>query len=188
MPQHTLAHVTHEAVEKIGGIGTVLEGLLTSPVYQRHVRRSILVGPGSGRIEADPADRLGTGGTVLYSGVDGTDTLNVGPKLRPIELAFGVSILYGRRTYAIPGDERTGEAEVLLIDVYRANRERLGVFKHRLYERFGLDSLRYENDWGYEEYIRLAEPAFYALTALLGDDELPCVLLAHEFMGLPAAF
>ena len=43
--KYTLAHVTHEAVEQIGGIGTVLEGLMTSPVYQAQVRRSILVGP-----------------------------------------------------------------------------------------------------------------------------------------------
>ena len=41
----TAAHVTHEAAEKIGGIGTVLEGILTSPVYQQHVERTILVGP-----------------------------------------------------------------------------------------------------------------------------------------------
>jgi hypothetical protein len=34
----------------------------------------------------------------------------------------------------------------------------------------------------------LAEPAFYALLALLHDPELPCILAAHEFMGLPAAF
>ncbi len=52
---------------------------------------------------------------------------------------------------------------------------------------FGLDSSRYENSWDYEEYVRLAEPAFYALQALLGQDDLPCILFAHEFMGMPTA-
>ena len=29
----TVVHVTHEAIQKIGGIGAVLQGLLTSKVY-----------------------------------------------------------------------------------------------------------------------------------------------------------
>ena len=41
----TLAHITHEAVDHIGGIGTVLAGLITSKNYQSQVRRTILVGP-----------------------------------------------------------------------------------------------------------------------------------------------
>ena len=40
----TVVHVTHEAVQKIGGIGAVLQGLLTSPVYLAHASRNILVG------------------------------------------------------------------------------------------------------------------------------------------------
>ena len=33
----TIAHVTHEAVHKVGGIGAVVEGLLTSKAYQNEV-------------------------------------------------------------------------------------------------------------------------------------------------------
>jgi len=188
MSKYTLAHVTHEAVEKIGGIGTVLEGLITSPEYQKQVGRSILVGPCSAKIEIDPAMRLGPHGRVLYSSVDQIDELGLGVKLHPIEWAFGVQIIYGTRTYEIPGDKRTGEAEVMLIDVFSFNKDRLSRFKYRLSETFGIDCMKYENDWGFEEYTRLAEPAFYGLTALLRDEDLPCVLFAHEFMGLPAAF
>ena len=39
---YTVIHATHEAVRKAGGIGTVLEGLMTSSVYQKAVRRSFL--------------------------------------------------------------------------------------------------------------------------------------------------
>ena len=184
----TLAHITHEAVEKIGGIGTVLEGLMTSPIYQEQVQRSILVGPTSARTEIDPEKRLGEHGTVLYSSVDDIDTLNLGAKLRPIEWAFDVAFVYGKRTYDIPGDNRTGEADVLLIDVFHYNKDRLSAFKHKLSKTIGIDSLRYEAHWDYEEYIRLAEPAFYALNTLLDEEELPCMLFAHEFMGLPTAF
>ena len=183
----TLAHVTHEAVEKIGGIGAVLEGLMLSPVYQRHVQRSILIGPTATHLSMDPQQRLGGDGQVLYSSIDAIDEVGLGGKLRPVEWAFNVSIVYGRRKYESKAEARRGEAEVLLIDVFRANPDRLNVFKLRLWETFGLDSSRYDSSWDYEEYARLAEPAFYALQALLTADDLPCILFSHEFMGMPTA-
>lgn len=183
----TLAHVTHEATEQLGGIGAVLEGLITSPVYQAGVGRSILIGPTATHQAVDPQHRLGEHGQVLYSSVDGIDETGIGARLRPIEWAFDTAIVYGKRTYAPPGTDRTGEAEVLLVDCFRHNPDRLNRFKFRLHETFGLDSARYESAWDYEEYVRLAEPAFYALRALLDDSDLPCVLFAHEFMGMPAA-
>ena len=186
--KYTLAHVTHEAVEKIGGIGTVLEGLITSPFYQKAVGRSILVGPCSVHMEVDPQLRLGKHGKVLYSSVDNIDEVDLGVKLHPIEWAFDVQIIYGTRTYEIPGDKRTGESEVMLIDVFKTNKDRLARFKYRLNETFGINGMDYEDDWGFEEYTRLAEPAFYGLTALLRDEDLPCVLFSHEYMGLPTAF
>jgi hypothetical protein len=182
----TIAHVTHEAVEQLGGIGTVLEGLMTSPVYQRHVARSILVGPtGAAHLSADPHHRLGPHGELLYSSIDHVDRLGLAIKFRPIEWAFNVNIVYGTRKYN-SHDGRRGQAEVLLINISRIDPHRLAVFKHRLWEAFGLDSSRYEHAWDYEEYARLAEPAFYALLALLDPRELPCVMVSHEFMGMPA--
>ena len=185
--KYTLAHVTHEAVEKIGGIGTVLEGLMTSPVYKKSIGRSILVGPCQTHVAVDPNKRLGDEGTVLYSSVDQIDELGLGKKLRPIEWAFNTPIVYGKRTFDIPGDKRTGESDVLMIDIFNISSDRLALFKFRLNETFGLDSGRYDDEWGYEEYIRLAEPAFYALNALLSEDEKPCVVLSHEFMGVGTA-
>lgn len=182
----TIAHVTHEAVDHIGGIGTVLEGLMTSPVYQQVVQRSILVGPMASHMATDPEARLGDHGKVLYSSLDKIDRGNFAAKFRPIEWAFNVAIVYGTRQYSPPGTGRSGEAEVLLIDVFRANADRLNVFKHRLWETFGLNSGRYENSWDYEEYVRLAEPAFYALAALKDKGDLPCILFGHEYMGMPA--
>ncbi len=179
--------MTHEAVEQLGGIGTVLEGLMVSPVYQRHVKRSILVGPTQAHITVDPEARLGEHGQVLYSSIDQIDRADLAGKFRPVEWAFNVAIVYGKRRYEHVGDGRSGEAEVLLIDVFRVNPDRLNIFKLRLWKTFGLDSSRYEQAWDFEEYVRLAEPAYYALLALLGEDDLPCVLFSHEFMGMPAA-
>src|SRR5688500_2254099 len=125
--KYTLAHVTHEAVEKFGGIGTVLEGLITSPVYQEHVRRTVLIGPMATHMEVDPRGRLGDEGKVLYSSIDRIDAADLGRKLSPIEWAFNTPIVYGTRTFSVPGDERRGEAEVLMIDVFRINKDRLGI-------------------------------------------------------------
>ena len=65
----TVVHVTHEAVNKIGGIGAVIHGLITSKVYRAAVKRDILLGP---LFSTDgPAEGRLYGGKVLYSGVDG---------------------------------------------------------------------------------------------------------------------
>lgn len=185
---YTLAHVTHEAVEQIGGIGTVLEGLMISPEYKSRVDRSILIGPMGGHVHVpNPNLRLGEMGKVLYSSVDGIDELGLAAKFQPIEWAFDVSFAYGTRKYDQPSQGREGEAEVLLIDVSHVNEARNNAFKARLWEEFGLDSARYQTGWDYEEYVRLAEPAYYALNALLKDEDFPCVLFSHEFMGMPAA-
>ena len=47
----TVVHVTHEAIQKIGGIGAVLHGLLTSRVYLEKATRNILVGPGQANFD-----------------------------------------------------------------------------------------------------------------------------------------
>jgi len=183
----TLAHVTHEAVKKMGGIGTVLEGMMTGAVYQSAVRRSILVGPMGGHHFESPLCRLGPHVNVRYSSADHIDFDGLGRKFHPIQWAFGVHIAYGIRTYEKNGHSRDGSAEVLLIDVSNPNREQLAIFKMRLWNEFGIDARRYEHDWGFEEYCRLAEPAYYALSAIIPTNELPCIILSHEFMGLCTA-
>lgn len=187
--RHTLAHVTHEAVEKLGGIGTVLEGLLTSRAYQAAVRRSILVGPmavipgAQGSIQ----ERLGSHAHILYSSRDHFDAGGWSRLFRPIQLAFETHIAYGTRRFSAGPTSAPAEAEILLIDVSNPSQQRVNVFKHRLWERFGLDAGRYEHAWDFEEYCRLAEPAFYALNAILDEDEMPCTIFSHEFMGMCTA-
>lgn len=185
----TVVHVTHEGVEHMGGIGTVLEGLMTSPVYQRAIGRSVLVGPlpYADRAVKDPLERLGEyGEKCFYSGPEHFDPEGFGAVLKPVEWAFGVRIVYGTRRFAAAGG-RTGHAEVLLIDVNHVNAERLAAFKWTLYSQFGIDSQRYERGWDYEEWCRLAEPAYHAVSALLRPEEWPAVLVAHEFMGVATA-
>ncbi len=186
----TVAHVTHEAVVHMGGIGTVLQGLLTSPVYRSAVGRSILVGPlWDTRRTDDVNSRLGgDGARVIYSSLDAYDPTGLAAKLAPIELAYGVRAVYGTRVFRDTVDpERTAEAEVLLFDLSRATAAPVNAFKATLFERFGIECHPFDHNDDFEQWVRLASPAYAALVALTQDDELPGVLISHEYMGMPAA-
>ncbi len=181
-------HVTHEAVEKMGGIGAVIAGLATADGYRQTFTRTILAGPllPSDRVGTD---RLGPDGEVLYSSLDGLDTGGWAERFGPIERAYDVRIVYGTRRLTDDSGARSAEVEVLLVDVFRYDGSRLNLFKARLYEKFAIPCDRFEHIWEFEEYVRLAEPAWEAAVAVGagGTPEEPVVLLAHEYMGMPTA-
>jgi hypothetical protein len=183
----TVVHVTHEAVQKIGGIGAVLQGLLTSPVYLSQVPHNILIGafwPGEGTGE----QRLGPQGEVLYSSLDSLYRSPLASRFREIEQEYDVRIVYGRRRFV---DKETGVIsvpEILLIDVNSYDKKKLGEFKYELWDKFGIDSGKYDQIWDFEQWVRLAKPAVAALHALGAASAVePCVILAHEYMGIPTA-
>jgi len=182
------AHVTHEAVEKMGGIGAVIDGLVTCRAYAGTFERTVLIGP---LLTTDrPAtQRLGAGGKVVYSSLDNIDAGGWSSRFRPIERTYDVGIVYGVRTFANGRPDTPVEVEVLLVDVFRYNRDRLNLFKGDLFARFGIPSDQFENIWEYEQYVRLAEPACEALHAIgcYGEPGNPLIVFAHEYMGMPTA-
>jgi hypothetical protein len=99
-----------------------------------------------------------------------------------------VNVIYGKRWVQEPCDGKKVEVEVLVIDVFHANRNRLNLFKAELFKKFAIPSDLFESIWEYEEYVRLAVPAVEALGALGCFDEGEQVaVLAHEYMGMPTA-
>ncbi|MDY6913634.1 MAG: hypothetical protein SVT52_04165 [Planctomycetota bacterium] len=181
-----VVHVTHETVQKIGGIGAVIAGLMTADAYTEQVSRTIILGP---LFQTDhPINhRLGSAGKVLYSSPDMICPPPWREKFRPVEQAHDVGVIYGTRKITDPCSGRSVEAEILVIDVSAGNRDRLNRFKGQLYEKFAVPSGRFEDVWEYEQYIRLAEPGFEALQAIgCGEDE-QVLVLAHEYMGVPTA-
>ncbi len=181
----TVVHVTHEAIQKIGGIGAVLQGMLTSKTYLAKAQRNILVGPfWPGDERGD--QRLGPQGEVLYSSMDSLFRSPLAPRFREIEQTYDVGIVYGRRKFI---DKETGvisTPEILLIDVARYDMKKLGEFKFKVWKTFGIDSAKYEYIWDYEQYMRLAEPAIAAMHALgVGSPLEPAIVLSHEYMGMP---
>lgn len=183
----TVIHVTHEAVVKIGGIGAVLEGLITSQSYSQAVNRTILVGP-LFDTESPLSQRLGPDGNVLYSSVDNVTGSAFSSAFHRIEQEFNVRIVYGHRRFTHPATNVKVTPEVLLIDVRRAKERKTGHFKKILWDHFGIASDRYEHAWEYEEYVRLAWPALEAVRAIgAGVAHHPAVVIGHEFMGMPTA-
>ena len=177
-------HSTHEAGLKIGGIGAVLDGLLSAKAYLRNVRRTILTGPFDSQ-DSTTMERLRSPRnalTVLYSSLDGVSAEEApSEELRQIERQYRVHILYGKRRFD------RAEHEVILVDPAEADLKHVNGLKHRLWERFGLQSDRYEHSYEYEYYVRAAEPQYLALEAVLGSDvnRGRKVVMAHEFMGVP---
>ena len=183
---YALVHVTHEAREKMGGIGAVLEGLLTTRAYQTVINRTILLGCAALPTD-EPPDLLEE---VLYQTgepVPGADTVepSLAEALRRIEKTYGVGLLYGRRRVPCPLRQRYARVELLLVDVREAAPGPANRLKADLWEAYRLPSDRFESDWGYEEWVRLAAPALEAVEAMLGPDRDRAALISHEFMGLP---
>lgn len=183
-----VVHVTHEAVEKIGGIGAVIAGLVTTKAYAERVERTVLVGPLL-NTEHPGETRLGPQGKVLYSSLDDIDTGDYRRLFRPIEQTYDVGIIYGKRRIEDTYGQVPAEVEVLLVDVFHFNKDRLNLFKAELFKKFAVPSQPFEDIWEYEEYVRLAEPAFEALKTLgcNGSEADPVIYLAHEYMGMPLA-
>lgn len=178
-------HVTHEAVYKVGGIGTVLEGLVNARPYRDAVGRTVLVCP---LFYPENRERFGPGGVITYSSLDQIYDGPYAEALRRIEREWNVRIAYGRRPLEDEASARRTMCEVLLVDLRGINGQRVNALKGLLWEHYGLPSDRYEHIWEYEQYVQMAGPAAAALEALrLGTVDTPAAVFAHEFMGVPTA-
>lgn len=179
-------HVTHEAVQKIGGIGAVISGLLTAPSYRGHFAHSLLYGP-LYTTDGPFFSRLGKDGVVLYSGIDGHYTdVPFGGRLREIEEIYGIKIVYGTRKISDEADASVVvDTDTVLVYINEMKQEPIGVFKYQMWKHFGIESERF-HDWDYEQYVRLAIPLIEILEAIYGEEET-AVHFAHEYMGMPSA-
>ncbi len=174
-----IAHVTHEAVRKVGGIGAVIEGMITADVYQDRVLRTLLVGPVTA---TDDAAQLARVGEVLYCSRSCVSRTPLSRSLDAVVAEFDVDVVYGWRAF---GNEV--RAEIILVGPVRIGSRHDVALKSRLYETHGLESDRYEGDSDFATYTGIAPPALAVLELILRSTRVPCYLLAHEFMGMPTA-
>jgi glycogen synthase len=169
----------------MGGIGAVLDGLFTCQSYLNAVERSIVIGP-LFTTEGSVLDRLGEDGEVLYSSFDGLVKSGYGSAFGKIENYYNASLVYGRRTFVDSQTRIKSSPEVVLVDVRQVDIGVVNEFKKQLFEEFGIRSDLYEHLWEYEQYVRLAPVAMAVLKAI-GAASKHTVIVAHEYMGMPAA-
>jgi hypothetical protein len=179
----TACHITHEAAGKVGGIGAVINGLITTAAYGRRFGNTLLYAPLFNR-DGGRNDRLGSDSEVLYSGLDGYDADCWRERFAPVEERFGIRIIYGkRRLYREFDSSAPVTVDLVLADVFEMHAPPLAELTFRLWESFGIQSDRYQ-DWDYEQYLRIAVPYHALLAALYGTDT-PVMHFAHEYMGIP---
>jgi hypothetical protein len=185
-----VVHATHEAGLKVGGIGAVLDGLLSAPGYLNAVQRTILVGP----MNADDPTHMErinnprSGITIRYSSLHGIFD-RVGEALRSslqqVEQTFSIAILYGTRRFG------NAEHEIILVDATSPNWQQVDSFKYYLWENYGLDCARYSWSSEFNLYIMIAPPLFAALQAIgAGRGLAPAekFIIAHEWLGMPVVY
>ncbi len=175
-------HISHEAIKKVGGIGAVLHGLISSDNYRSRFRRTLLYGP---IFDVLDEDNLGGDGTLLFSSDRGIFNVQFSEGLLNVERKYGIKILYGKK---IIRDEfnslKFTEVEVVAFHTDGMKREKVDEFKYLLWKNFSIDSMRFEHIADYEQYIRLAVPFVEIVSLVFGEE--PVVHFGHEYMGVPA--
>lgn len=181
-----VVHSTHEAGTKLGGIGAVLDGLLTQAAYNDAVKRTILVGPVNTADDLEMTRLFAPRNQFRAAYMTWRWENDVAPELarafNQVERDYHVYIVYGKKKFG------AYEHELLLIDPHHVNPASVSEFKYYLSEKFGINSARYESDGEYNWYLGAASPSFAALGALTNWQPGRAVLLAHEWLGLPMAF
>lgn len=176
-------HITHEAVQKIGGIGSVLSGLCSSDRYKTFFDKTLLYSP----LFYNPGDiftKLGKGGKVLYSNRDHYDEGGFESIFKPIIDKYNVNIVYGKRLLSNEFNSlKNIEVDILLVDINGMNKNEIDIFKFKLWEKFGIESLKFESDWDYEQYLRIGIPYVEILKNLYGENN-EFYHFSHEFMGV----
>jgi len=178
-------HISHEALYKIGGIGEVLIGLCTSPCYLSFFDKTLFYGPLFEYI-GSASTRLGKDGIVYFSSKDKYDTGHFTELFKPLLEKYEIEIVYGkRRLISELNPERVASVDVLLVDITHMKKELVDLYKYFFWEKFGLPSDRYERDWDYEQYFRIALP-YYELLKLLYPSAKEFYHFSHEYMGIPS--
>jgi glycosyltransferase involved in cell wall biosynthesis len=187
-----VVHATHEAGYKVGGIGAVLDGLLSSAAYNQAVGRTVLVGTMDvvNKVEmerlADPHNRL----QILYSSWHGVNRVGgkVAAALRRLERRYRVWLLYGKRTFAGPAGE-AHDHEVILVDGLQADLDETNGFKLALWDHFRIQSDRYEWNDEFDGVLKAARPGLAALRLVTAGMAAGAgrTVIAHDWMGVPLA-
>lgn len=140
-------HSTHEAAEKIAGIGAVLDGILPEEQYQEAFSKSLLAGPyhfpETGGMLNDPSKwktLFDSEGGVLEGGPGGLSR-NAKKSLLSVARRFGTRIMVGTRCVGGTGTW----VDVLLVSPQGINHSELLPFRDLVRDRFHFHLSSYEH-------------------------------------------
>ena len=183
-------HITHEAAKKIGGIGSVLSGMCTSETYLQNFEKTIFYGP---LFEDQPnpdyseniaINRLGKNAKILFSSLDNISKSAYDIFFHNLIKKYNIEIVYGEKTLfdeIYPDKKNT--IEILLIGVKAININLLNIFKFKLWDIFNFPCQNYENDWDFEQYLRIALP-YREICDEFFDKNKETIHFSHEYMGI----
>ena len=183
-------HITHEAAKKIGGIGSVLSGLCTANTYLDHFQRTLFYGPlfddkpNPSYDETIASERLGANSKVYFSTLDNITNSSYNILFNELKNKYGIDILYGEKILFDEIDpKKSNKIEILLVGVKSMKHEMINDFKYKIWETFQFSCQRYENDWDFEQYIRIAVP-FQDICQNLFSSNDTSTFFSHEYMGI----
>lgn len=177
-------HITHEIVHKIGGIGSVIQGLCTSDSYKAEFQKTVLYGPLFSS-SAGVFSRLGKDGEVLYSNHDNHDCGNYHSIFLDIIKEYNIDIVYGKRSLVNEYNiNKKNTIDIILVGINKMNVDKVNLFKHKLWEKFAIESDRY-SEWDYEQYLRIGIP-YLDIIGKLYPGSATFYHFSHEYMGIPS--
>ena len=179
-------HITHESTRKIGGIGAVLSGVCTLVSYKEFYDKTLFYGP-LFDLPTDTFSHFGKFGELLFSSHDNFDTENYADVFGEIISRYDIEIVYGQRKLVSEFDiTKHNTVDVINVGIGKMKRQSVEKFKYQLWTNFGIKSHLYEDNWDYEQYLRIAIPFLQILEKLYGSD-CQYYHFAHEYMGVPSA-
>ncbi|NUP99107.1 MAG: hypothetical protein HUU35_04530 [Armatimonadetes bacterium] len=137
-------HSTHEAAEKLGGIGTVLAGLLPEPAYRQAWPQTLLVGvypfPAEESLIDDPEVREAKGWAVRFDSQSPRTGGGLQADLASIADWYGLRLVFGERAIT-----REVKVPVLLASPQGLRRAHVESFRDGVRDQFGFDLRRLDD-------------------------------------------
>jgi hypothetical protein len=176
-------HITHEAARKIGGIGAVLAGLCTTQVYLDNYPKTLFYGPLFDDQPNNP-DRLGDNAEMLFSSLDNIHRSSYNDQFREICEKYKIHLVYGKKEiFDEIHPNKKATIDIILIGIKDVRKDLLDQFKFMLWDKFKFSCQLYEQDWDFEQYLRIALP-IRNITSLLYLDCTDLHFFSHEYMGV----
>ena len=167
----------------MGGIGAVLGDVCSLQAYKDFYDKTVFYGP-LFELPTDTFAHLGEAGELFFSSHDGYDTGNYAQVFAEIIDKYNVEIVYGKRELVSEFDITCHNAiDVINVGIHKMKHDEIEKFKYALWKDFGIESHLYEDNWDYEQYLRIAIPFVEILESLYGKD-VSYYHFAHEYMGM----